>query len=189
MTSGKAVITAASRNVRRRYQVLRLLHRSSALPSHSPMASRRLCQVVRDGARLNLRHVDRPVIDTRYVTARNCCRIAYGAGDESSRCFPSFRRRRDFFQTLKQQPWGARDFIVGIRRQLLLFAGPRIRHRRRAISRADNPDTGSRRRPTASAGGRIRRSTSTGPTGCRKIPCRSRSRRGAAKPAFLTDLS
>ena len=50
-------------------------------------------QVVRDGARLNLRHVDRPVIDARCVTARNCCppRSRSRAPTKSRRCFPSFR--------------------------------------------------------------------------------------------------
>ena len=55
---------------------------------------------------------------------------------------------------------------------------------------AGNPGTGSRHHPwRASAGERIRPRTSTGPTGCRKIPCRSFRRRGGAEGSFPTDLS
>lgn len=63
--------------------------------------------------------------------------------------------------------------------------------------RAGSPDTGSRRRSSASAGARSPRGTSTTPTGRSRTPCRSVRRRGGAwslvrqmnTPAGLSSLS
>ena len=85
-------------------------------------------QVMRDGVRLNLRHVDRPMID---ATARDreellSATLTVASADEIKMLFSEFQTTGvTFFQTLKQQPWGARDFIVrDPDGNLLLFAGP-----------------------------------------------------------------
>jgi catechol 2,3-dioxygenase-like lactoylglutathione lyase family enzyme len=85
-------------------------------------------QVVRDGARLNLRHVDRPVIDAA-VRDRDellAASLTVAGADEITTLFSEFHAAgASFFQTLKQQPWGARDFIIrDPDGNLLLFAGP-----------------------------------------------------------------
>jgi catechol 2,3-dioxygenase-like lactoylglutathione lyase family enzyme len=69
-------------------------------------------QVMRDEARLNLRHIDRPVID--------------GTVRDREALFAEFQTAGvTFFQTLKREPWGAKDFIVrDPDGNLLLFAGP-----------------------------------------------------------------
>jgi hypothetical protein len=58
-------------------------------------------------------------------------------------------------------------------------------------SSSNTPGTGNPRHRPASAAARSPRRTSTVRTGCRKIPCRSRRRRGGARSglSFLTDLS
>jgi catechol 2,3-dioxygenase-like lactoylglutathione lyase family enzyme len=85
-------------------------------------------QVRRDGARLNLRHVDRPVID---ATVRDreellSASLTVATAEEIEALFAEFRTAGVvFFQTLKRQPWGAKDFIVrDPDGNLLLFAGP-----------------------------------------------------------------
>ena len=85
-------------------------------------------QVARDGARLNLRHVDRPVIDAAIRDREELLSAALtvAGADDIEALFSEFQAAGvTFFQTLKQQPWGARDFIVGDPDgNLLLFAGP-----------------------------------------------------------------
>ena len=85
-------------------------------------------QVKRDGARLNLRCVDRPVIDPDYRDREELLSAALtvGTADEIKQLFLEFQAAGvAFFQTLKTQPWGARNFIVkDIDGNLLLFAGP-----------------------------------------------------------------
>lgn len=85
-------------------------------------------QVRRDGAAVNLRHVDQPVIDVA-VRAREqllSASFTLAASDDIERLFREFQARGvTFFQPLKDQPWGARDFIVqDLDGNLLLFAGP-----------------------------------------------------------------
>jgi len=71
--------------------------------------------VVRDGAFLNLRHVDEPLMDNalrereQYLTAN----ILLSTGQELKRLFSEFEANgAEFLQKLKKQPWGGMDFIV-----------------------------------------------------------------------------
>lgn len=82
-------------------------------------------QVVRDGARLNLRHVDAPVLDTRLRDAEQLLSATIALDDAE----PLFREYEaagvEFVQPLRSEPWGARTFIVrDPDGNLILFAGP-----------------------------------------------------------------
>jgi catechol 2,3-dioxygenase-like lactoylglutathione lyase family enzyme len=85
-------------------------------------------QVARDAARINLRCVERPVIDASLRDSEQLlsasCTVATAEMIEA--LFVEFESAGVmFFQTMKRQPWGARDFIVkDIDDNLLLFAGP-----------------------------------------------------------------
>jgi catechol 2,3-dioxygenase-like lactoylglutathione lyase family enzyme len=85
-------------------------------------------QVKRDAARLNLKHVDAPVIDPALRDREELLSAAMtvGSADEIKQLFLEFQSADvAFFQTLKTQPWGARNFIVkDPDGNLLLFAGP-----------------------------------------------------------------
>jgi catechol 2,3-dioxygenase-like lactoylglutathione lyase family enzyme len=85
-------------------------------------------QVKRDAARLNLKHMDRPVIDPQLrdreqlLSADMCVDTA----DEIKQLYLEFQAAGvEFQQTLMRQPWGARNFVVkDLDGNLLLFAGP-----------------------------------------------------------------
>ncbi len=85
-------------------------------------------QVKRDGARLNLRCVARPVVDSELRDREELLSAALtlGTADAIKQLFLEFQAGgAAFFQTLKTQPWGARTFIVkDPDGNLLLFAGP-----------------------------------------------------------------
>jgi catechol 2,3-dioxygenase-like lactoylglutathione lyase family enzyme len=85
-------------------------------------------QVRRDRARINLRHVDRPVIDPvlRDRESLLSADIAVDTADEIKQLFLDCQYAGvDFFQTLRHEPWGARNFIVrDPDGNLILFAGP-----------------------------------------------------------------
>jgi catechol 2,3-dioxygenase-like lactoylglutathione lyase family enzyme len=85
-------------------------------------------QVKRDGARLNLRCVERPVIEPALRDREELLSAAMtlATPDHLKSLFLEFQAAGvDFFQTLKAQPWGARNFIVkDPDGNLLLFAGP-----------------------------------------------------------------
>ena|SRR5437773_9615622 len=85
-------------------------------------------QVMRGGARLNLRHVDRPVIDAALRDREELlsASLTVAGAEEIKALYAELQTAGvTFFQTLKQQPWGARDFIVkDPDGNLLLFAGP-----------------------------------------------------------------
>lgn len=69
-------------------------------------------QVARDNARLNLRHVDRPVIDPS-TAAANDLLSATVVIDHAKPLFLEFQAAGvDFHQGLRTEPWGARTFIV-----------------------------------------------------------------------------
>jgi uncharacterized glyoxalase superfamily protein PhnB len=85
-------------------------------------------QVKRDGARLNLRCVERPVINPELRDREELLSAAMtvARADEIKQLFLEFQSVNvTFFQTLKKQPWGARNFIIkDPDGNLLLFAGP-----------------------------------------------------------------
>jgi len=85
-------------------------------------------QVARDGARLNLRHVDTPLFDTalREREGLLSASMVAATAEEIKLLFLEFQSTGVAFQQrLKKQPWGARNFIVkDPDGNLLLFAGP-----------------------------------------------------------------
>jgi len=85
-------------------------------------------QVGRDGARINLRCVDRPVIDADLRDREEllAASLTVATADDIKALFLEFQAAgTTFVQTLKRQPWGAKDFIVkDPDGNLLLFAGP-----------------------------------------------------------------
>ena len=69
-------------------------------------------QVIRDGARLNLRHVDRPLFD-KSLRAREDLLSATIVLDAIKPLFLEYQAAGvGFHQTLRTEPWGARTFIV-----------------------------------------------------------------------------
>ena len=85
-------------------------------------------QVLRDGARLNLRCVERVVIDAAHRDREELlsASLTVATAEEIKQLFLEFQATgMTFFQTLKRGPWGARDFILkDPDGNLLLFAGP-----------------------------------------------------------------
>jgi catechol 2,3-dioxygenase-like lactoylglutathione lyase family enzyme len=85
-------------------------------------------QVRRDSARINLRCVERPVIDVAMRDREELlsASLTVATPQEIKALFLEFQAAGvAFFQTLKSEPWGARDFILkDPDGNLLLFAGP-----------------------------------------------------------------
>jgi catechol 2,3-dioxygenase-like lactoylglutathione lyase family enzyme len=85
-------------------------------------------QVKRDGARVNLRCVDHPVIDPELRDREHLLSAAMTveSAEEIKQLFLEFQSAAvPFHQTLKKEPWGARNFIVkDLDGNLLQFAGP-----------------------------------------------------------------
>jgi uncharacterized glyoxalase superfamily protein PhnB len=85
-------------------------------------------QVGRDVARINLRSIDRPVIEPAVRDREELLSVSMtvATADEIKLLFLEFQSAGVAFrQTLKQQPWGAKNFIVADPDgNLLLFAGP-----------------------------------------------------------------
>jgi len=85
-------------------------------------------QVCRDAARLNLRCVERPVIESTVRDREELLSVSItvATADEIKLLFLEFQSAGvAFHQTLKKQPWGARNFVVkDPDGNLLLFAGP-----------------------------------------------------------------
>jgi uncharacterized glyoxalase superfamily protein PhnB len=85
--------------------------------------------VIRDGARLNLRHVDKPIVDAR-LSERNgllSASMTVATASEIKQLFLEFQSVNGlvFHQTLKKEPWGSRNFVVkDPDGNLLLFSGP-----------------------------------------------------------------
>ena len=82
----------------------------------------------RDGARLNLRHIDTPVADAGRIRAEDLLAATITV-DTDAGIEHLFREIETagapLHQRLERQPWGARDFIVlDPDRNLLHFAGP-----------------------------------------------------------------
>jgi catechol 2,3-dioxygenase-like lactoylglutathione lyase family enzyme len=85
-------------------------------------------QVKRDRALLNLKCVDRPVIDPGLRDREELLSadMTVDTADDIKQLFLEFQSAGvEFFQTLKRMPWGAKNFIVkDPDGNLLLFAGP-----------------------------------------------------------------
>jgi catechol 2,3-dioxygenase-like lactoylglutathione lyase family enzyme len=85
-------------------------------------------QVTRDGAALNLRWVDRPMIDAQLREREDLLSAAMTVSttDEIKLLYLEFQAAGvSFHRALKREPWGARTFIVkDPDGNLLLFAGP-----------------------------------------------------------------
>jgi catechol 2,3-dioxygenase-like lactoylglutathione lyase family enzyme len=85
-------------------------------------------QVKRDVARINLRCIEQPVIDPALRDREEllAAALTVATAEEIKALFLEFQAAGvAFFQTLKRQPWGARNFIVkDPDGNLLLFAGP-----------------------------------------------------------------
>ena len=81
-------------------------------------------QVVRDGARLNLRQVDAPVVDPGRRDADQLLAASI-ALEDAEPLFLEYRAAGvEFVQPLRSEPWGARTFIVrDPDGNLILFAG------------------------------------------------------------------
>ncbi len=85
-------------------------------------------QVKRDGAQLNLRCLEQPVIDPELRDREQLlsASLTVATADEIKQLFLEFQAAGvTFFQTLKREPWGAKNFIVrDVDDNLILFAGP-----------------------------------------------------------------
>ncbi|HEX3814553.1 MAG TPA: VOC family protein [Mycobacteriales bacterium] len=85
-------------------------------------------QVKRDGVSLNLRQIDEPVFagDVRERAQLLSATIVLGGSSELHRLFLEYQSAGVVFhQPLRQEPWGARTFIIqDPDGNLLLFAGP-----------------------------------------------------------------
>jgi catechol 2,3-dioxygenase-like lactoylglutathione lyase family enzyme len=85
-------------------------------------------QVGRDAACLNLRCVERPVIESTVRDREELLSVSMtvATADEIKLLFLEFQSAGvAFHQTLKKQPWGAKNFVVkDPDGNLLLFAGP-----------------------------------------------------------------
>lgn len=85
-------------------------------------------QVARDAARLNLRFVERPFIESMVRDREELLSVSMTVAtkEEIKLLFLEFQSAGvAFHQTLKKQPWDARNFIVkDPDGNLLLFAGP-----------------------------------------------------------------
>lgn len=82
-------------------------------------------QVVRDGARLNLRMVDGPIFDIGFRARERDALSATLTLDDAKPLFLEFQAAGvTFHQGLKFEPWGARTFIVEDPDQnLIAFSG------------------------------------------------------------------
>jgi catechol 2,3-dioxygenase-like lactoylglutathione lyase family enzyme len=85
-------------------------------------------QVRRDHARLNLRLVSEPVFagDVRKREGLLSASITVATANEIKQLFLSYQAAEvPFHQALKQEPWGARSFVVSDPDEnLICFAGP-----------------------------------------------------------------
>ena len=85
-------------------------------------------QVKRDAARLNLKCMDRPVIDPQLRDREQLLSADIGVDTPEAieQLYLEFQRTGvEFQQALMRQPWGAKNFVVkDPDGNLLLFAGP-----------------------------------------------------------------
>lgn len=70
-------------------------------------------QVLRDGARVNLRYVDRPVVDADRIVPEHLVVATIVLNHGIKKLFLDYQAAGvPFFQPLKTEPWGSRAFIV-----------------------------------------------------------------------------
>jgi catechol 2,3-dioxygenase-like lactoylglutathione lyase family enzyme len=85
-------------------------------------------QVARDAVRINLRCVAKPPIDPELRDREEllAASLTVATVEETKKLFLAYQSAGvTFFQTLRREPWGARNFIVkDPDGNLLLFAGP-----------------------------------------------------------------
>jgi catechol 2,3-dioxygenase-like lactoylglutathione lyase family enzyme len=85
-------------------------------------------QVARDAARINLRCVAKPPIDPEVRDREEllAASLTVATAEEIKKLFLAYQSAGvTLFQTLRREPWGAKDFIVkDPDGNLLLFAGP-----------------------------------------------------------------
>jgi catechol 2,3-dioxygenase-like lactoylglutathione lyase family enzyme len=85
-------------------------------------------QVFRDGARLNLRSVDTPLVDLQLRDRESflCASMTLASAEEIERLFAEMKSAGAVFhQALKTESWGSRTFIVkDPDGNLLLFSAP-----------------------------------------------------------------
>jgi catechol 2,3-dioxygenase-like lactoylglutathione lyase family enzyme len=81
-------------------------------------------QVFRDGARLNLRHVDAHALDPAIRDSEQLLAATITLEDAKPLFLEYQKAGVEFVQTLRSEPWGTRTFIVrDPDGNLLLFAG------------------------------------------------------------------
>jgi catechol 2,3-dioxygenase-like lactoylglutathione lyase family enzyme len=81
-------------------------------------------QVVRDGARLNLRQLDAPALETALRDGEQLLSATITVDDAKALFLEYQATGVAFTQTLKTEPWGARTFIIrDPDGNLILFAG------------------------------------------------------------------
>jgi catechol 2,3-dioxygenase-like lactoylglutathione lyase family enzyme len=81
-------------------------------------------QVFRDGVRLNLRHVDAPVVDPGRRDTEQLLAASITLADAEPLFVEYQNAGVEFVQPLRTEPWGARTFVVrDPDGNLLLFAG------------------------------------------------------------------
>jgi catechol 2,3-dioxygenase-like lactoylglutathione lyase family enzyme len=82
-------------------------------------------QVFRDGARLNLRHADRPAFDEDFLAIEPDVLSATITVEDAKALFLEYQSAGvSFHQSLRSEPWGARTFIVADPDDnLIAFAG------------------------------------------------------------------
>ena len=85
-------------------------------------------QVARDGARLNLRHAEAPIFDSRFRARELDALSATLTVDDAAPLFGELQKAGvDFNRPLTDEPWGARTFIISDPDgNLLCFAGPAV---------------------------------------------------------------
>jgi len=89
-------------------------------------------QVERDDAKLNLRSVDAPVLNPKRRDRDELLSASITLDDANALYLEYEAAGVDFAQSLRDEPWGARTFIVrDPDGNLILFAG-RLKKRRRA---------------------------------------------------------
>jgi catechol 2,3-dioxygenase-like lactoylglutathione lyase family enzyme len=84
-------------------------------------------QVTRDGARINLRHVDAPLHDQKIIERESllAASMTVGTADDLKQLFLEFEAAgATFHQRLTKESWGCNFIVKDPDGNLLLFGGP-----------------------------------------------------------------